>query len=153
MERRRSSQPSPARAVAAPPAGLTDAVANPVVIGGSPSVPPATSVAPRTKRGVPEGLWQKCDGCNATIYRKEAEEMQNVCPQCGFHWYMSAAQRIAQLLDDGTFEEWDANLRPTDPLGFRDKKAYAERIVAEIETSARSWVRRDERAEPDEPKN
>jgi len=86
---------------------------------------------PRTKRGVPEGLWQKCEGCGATIYRKEAEEMQNVCPQCGFHWYVSAAQRIDQLLDAGTFEEWDATLRPTDPLGFRDKKAYAERIVAE----------------------
>jgi hypothetical protein len=60
--------------------------------------------APRTTRGVPEGLWQKCEGCGATIYRKEAEEMQNVCPQCGFHWYVSAAQRIAQLLDAGTFE-------------------------------------------------
>ena len=80
---------------------------------------------------MPEGLWLKCDGCGATIYRKEAEEILNVCPQCGYHWYVSAAQRIGQLLDTGTFEEWDANLRPTDPLGFRDKKPYAERIVAE----------------------
>ena len=83
---------------------------------------------PREKRGVPEGLWLKCGGCGATIYRKEAEELLNVCPQCGFHWYVSAKERIAQLLDAGTFEEWDANLRPTDPLGFRDKKPYAERI-------------------------
>jgi acetyl-CoA carboxylase carboxyl transferase subunit beta len=86
---------------------------------------------PRPKRGVPEGLWQKCEGCGATIYRKEAEELLNVCPQCGFHWYVSAAKRMEQLLDAGTFEEWDADLKPADPLGFRDKKPYAERIVAE----------------------
>ncbi len=85
----------------------------------------------RMKRGVPEGLWQKCEGCQATIYRKEAEDILNVCPQCGYHWYVSAAQRIVQLLDAGTFEEWDANLYPTDPLGFSDRKPYAERIVAE----------------------
>src|SRR6056300_1102952 len=62
---------------------------------------------PRPKRGVPEGLWLKCNGCGATIYRKEAEKMLNVCPQCGFHWYVSARQRIDQLFDPGTFEEWD----------------------------------------------
>ena len=98
----------------------------------SPSSP--TSPAPRPprpKRGVPEGLWQKCDGCQQTIYRKEAEEILNVCPKCGFHWYVSAATRIEQLCDAGTFEEWDAGLRPTDPLGFHDKKPYAERLVAE----------------------
>jgi acetyl-CoA carboxylase carboxyl transferase subunit beta len=98
--------------------------------------PPATGrpsppTSPRAKRGVPEGLWLKCGGCGATIYRKEAEELQNVCPQCGFHWYVSARRRIDQLLDTGTFEEWDATLRPTDPLGFKDKKPYADRIVAE----------------------
>jgi len=86
---------------------------------------------PRPKRGVPEGLWLKCNGCQATIYRKEAEKMLNVCAQCGFHWYVSARQRIDQLFDPGTFEEWDGQLLPTDPLGFSDKKPYAKRIVAE----------------------
>ncbi|MGA0039672.1 MAG: acetyl-CoA carboxylase, carboxyltransferase subunit beta [Pirellulales bacterium] len=85
----------------------------------------------RPKRGVPEGLWLKCGGCLDTIFRKEAEAMLNVCPKCGHHWYVSAQQRVAQLLDEGTFEEWDAHLAPTDPLGFRDKKPYAERLVAE----------------------
>ena len=89
------------------------------------------TTAIQSKRGVPEGLWQKCEGCQATIYRKEAEDLLNVCPQCGYHWYVSAAQRIEQLLDAGTFEEWDTNLRPTDPLGFHDKRSYADRIVSE----------------------
>ena len=97
----------------------------------SPAAGEQVTRGPRPKRGVPEGLWLKCDGCGATIYRKEAEELLNVCPQCGFHWYVSAAKRIEQLLDAGTFEEWDADLKPADPLGFRDKKPYAERIVAE----------------------
>ena len=85
----------------------------------------------RPKRGVPEGLWLKCNGCRSTIYRKEAEQMLNVCPQCGFHWYVSAKQRIEQLFDPGTFEEWDGGLLPTDPLTFSDKKPYAKRIVSE----------------------
>ena len=80
------------------------------------------------KRGVPEGLWVKCPGCNATIYRKEAERLQNVCPKCEYHFYVSAAQRMAQVLDEGTFEEWDGQLRPMDPLGFTDKKRYADRL-------------------------
>lgn len=83
------------------------------------------------KRGVPEGLWQMCQGCQATIFRKEAEQLLNVCPQCGYHWYVSAADRITQLLDAGTFEEWNSNLEPTDPLGFMDKKPYADRLKAE----------------------
>jgi acetyl-CoA carboxylase carboxyl transferase subunit beta len=85
----------------------------------------------REKRGVPGGLWIRCDDCGETVFRKEAEKLMNVCPQCGYHMYLSAPHRIRAVLDEGTFEEWDADLSPTDPLGFRDKKAYAERLKAE----------------------
>jgi acetyl-CoA carboxylase carboxyl transferase subunit beta len=87
--------------------------------------------AKRPKRGVPEGLWQRCPGCQQTIFRKEAQRLLGVCPECDFHWYVSAPERIAQVLDDGTFEEWFAHLEPADPLGFADKKPYAERLKAE----------------------
>jgi acetyl-CoA carboxylase carboxyl transferase subunit beta len=87
--------------------------------------------AKRKKRGVPEGLWQRCPSCHAVIFRKEADKLLGVCPECNYHWYVSAKERISQLLDDGTFEEWDANLWPTDPLGFEDKKKYSERLEAE----------------------
>jgi acetyl-CoA carboxylase carboxyl transferase subunit beta len=83
------------------------------------------------KRGVPEGLWLRCPGCNHAIYRREAEKRQNVCPQCDYHFYVSARDRLSQLLDDGTFDPWDANLRPTDPLEFKDKKRYSEKLVDE----------------------
>ncbi len=86
---------------------------------------------PREKRGVPSGLWLRCDDCGETIFRKEVERLMSVCPVCGRHMYLSAADRVRHCLDEGTFEEWDANLRPKDPLEFTDKKSYAERIVAE----------------------
>src|SRR3972149_11199126 len=85
----------------------------------------------RPKRGVPEGLWKRCPGCQQTIFRKEAEKRLGVCPECDYHWYVSARERIRQVLDEGTFEEWDAELRPCDPLEFTDKKSYRERLVAE----------------------
>jgi acetyl-CoA carboxylase carboxyl transferase subunit beta len=85
----------------------------------------------RPKRGVPEGLWQRCPGCQATIFRKEAEKRLGVCPECDYHWYVSARDRITQVLDDGTFEEWDGNLEPVDPLNFADKKPYKDRLKAE----------------------
>lgn len=85
----------------------------------------------RPKRGVPEGLWLRCSGCDQPIFRREAEKRLNVCPLCGYHFYISAHQRIEQVLDEGTFEEWDATLQPTDPLEFRDKKRYADRLKSE----------------------
>lgn len=83
------------------------------------------------RRCVPEGLWMKCFGCRALLYRKEAERILNVCPRCGYHFYVSASDRINQVLDDGTFEEWDANLEPTDPLEFSDSQRYVERLKTE----------------------
>jgi acetyl-CoA carboxylase carboxyl transferase subunit beta len=88
----------------------------------------ATGIA---KRGVPEGLWIKCPGCLATIYRKEAERSLNVCPKCQYHFYVSARDRIVQVLDEATFEAWDEDLRPSDPLAFQDKKSYASKLIEE----------------------
>jgi acetyl-CoA carboxylase carboxyl transferase subunit beta len=85
----------------------------------------------RKKRGVPEGLWLRCPGCQATLFRKAVNERLGVCPECSYHFYVPAKERIRQVLDEGTFEEWDASIRPTDPLGFTDKKSYAERLADE----------------------
>lgn len=85
----------------------------------------------RKKRGVPEGLWLRCPGCHATVFRKQVDQRLGVCPECDHHHYVSAAERIRQVLDDGTFEEWDAQVKPTDPLSFADRKKYADRLAAE----------------------
>ncbi len=85
----------------------------------------------RQKRGVPEGLWLRCAGCHNAIYRKEAEKRLNVCPECDYHFYVSAKDRIGQVLDEGTFEEWDVDLRPADPLEFEDKRKYVDKLRLE----------------------
>ena len=82
---------------------------------------------------VPEGVWMRCDGCQATLFRKEVERNLLVCPECRHHFTVPAAERIAQLLDTDTFEEWYADLRPGDPLGFNDRRPYPERVLAEQE--------------------
>ncbi len=81
--------------------------------------------------GVPEGIWIQCPDCQKPIFKKEVAKKFNVCPECGYHLYVSANQRIEQLIDDGTFEEWDTHLIPGDPLNFADKKPYAQRLVSE----------------------
>lgn len=85
----------------------------------------------REKRGVPSGLWLRCKDCGETIFRKEVEKQMNVCPLCGYHMYLGARDRIRFVLDNGTFEEWDAGLTPDDPLQFADSKPYRERLSAE----------------------
>jgi len=87
--------------------------------------------AARTKRGVPEGLWIRCPSCKATIFRKEAEARFNVCPECSHHFYLPARERIKQLLDEESFEEWFTDVRPKDPLEFNDRVLYSQRIKAE----------------------
>ncbi|MDB5352705.1 MAG: acetyl-CoA carboxylase, carboxyl transferase, beta subunit [Planctomycetota bacterium] len=82
---------------------------------------------------VPEGVWMRCDGCAATLFRKEVERNLSVCPQCQHHFPLPADERIAQLLDTDTFEEWFADLRPGDPLEFNDRRPYPERVKAEQE--------------------
>src|SRR3954469_18257957 len=89
------------------------------------------ATAGRPNRGVPEGLWIRCPQCKAPIFRKEAERRFNVCPECEHHFYLPAHQRIRQLLDEESFEEWFTDLRPRDPLGFNDRILYSERLKAE----------------------
>src|SRR5262249_24953200 len=79
----------------------------------------------------PEGLWIRCPQCKATIFRKEAEGRFNVCPECQYHFYRPARDRICQLLDQDSFEEWFTNIRPVDRLEFKDRIPYAERLEAE----------------------
>jgi acetyl-CoA carboxylase carboxyl transferase subunit beta len=76
-------------------------------------------------------LWIRCPQCKATIFRKEAESRFSVCPECGYHFHLPAAERIRQLLDKDSFEEWFTDLRPQDPLEFKDRIPYFERLQAE----------------------
>lgn len=80
------------------------------------------------KKGVPEGLWVKCESCNEVLYSTELSKNLMVCPACDFHHRVSARVRIAQFLDESGQEEIAADLEPQDRLKFRDSKKYKDRI-------------------------
>ncbi len=82
----------------------------------------------KEKRDVPAGVWDRCTRCGEMVYEKEVKEALYVCPECGFHRRVDARTRIEQLADPGTFEEFLADLVPTDPLKFKDRIPYRERI-------------------------
>ena len=80
------------------------------------------------RRDIPEGLWTKCEECGETLYHKTLEEDSKVCPKCDYHFTLSAPERVAQLIDEGTFQEMDKELCSVDPLKFRGPKAYTNKL-------------------------
>jgi len=84
---------------------------------------------------MPEGLWTKCKNCNEIIYTKEIERNLKVCPKCDYHFRISARERIALVLDDGSFVETDAEMTSVDFLKFKDSKKYSDRIKASLKKS------------------
>ncbi len=94
--------------------------------------PPVEGIPPNDgeKSVRTEGLWQKCEACGQIIWRKALDENLQVCPKCGHHFRIGAFDRLQQLLDDGKYEEKDASLVSSDPLGFVDSKPYSERLEA-----------------------
>jgi acetyl-CoA carboxylase carboxyl transferase subunit beta len=77
---------------------------------------------------IPEGLWVKCDSCKEIIYKKEIDKNLRICPKCNYHFRISARERINLLVDEGSFVEMDAGLASNDPLNFKDKIPYRDRL-------------------------
>jgi acetyl-CoA carboxylase carboxyl transferase subunit beta len=80
------------------------------------------------KKEIPAGLWEKCKGCGAVLYKAKLDDTRQVCPECGYHYPMTAAQRIELLTDAGSWKEIDASLTSTDPLQFPGG-AYGDKLV------------------------
>jgi acetyl-CoA carboxylase carboxyl transferase subunit beta len=100
----------------------------------NPATDPQTDESKHTVRT--EGLWLKCDGCREIIWKKDLESTLNTCGKCGHHFRMDARGRLTMLFDDGVYEEKDASLESTDPLGFVDSKSYKERLKATEEATS-----------------
>ncbi|MCX6076234.1 MAG: acetyl-CoA carboxylase, carboxyltransferase subunit beta [Campylobacterales bacterium] len=82
--------------------------------------------------------WIKCKSCQSLMYYKEVENQNYVCPKCGFHLRIGVKERLALLVDEGTFVEFDEKLKPIDPLKFVDKISYVKRIEEGVKKSGRS---------------
>jgi acetyl-CoA carboxylase carboxyl transferase subunit beta len=86
------------------------------------------SIQQQQEREIADGLWTKCEDCNAIAYSKDLAANQMVCLECGHHKRVSCHERISQLIDADTWASLDDNLHPTDPLKFKDSKAYHDRL-------------------------
>ncbi|MEJ2140752.1 MAG: acetyl-CoA carboxylase, carboxyltransferase subunit beta [Gammaproteobacteria bacterium] len=82
-----------------------------------------------SKKAVPEGLWTKCDSCNAVLYRADLERNQDVCPKCDHHMRIGARRRLDGFLDPEGRVEIGSELKPVDALKFKDLKKYKDRLT------------------------
>ena len=90
-----------------------------------------------TKKDAPSH-WIKCPECNALMFFKEVESQNNICPKCNFHMRIGAKRRIEILTDKDSFVEYDAELKPNDPLKFVDKTSYKKRVEEALKNTGRT---------------
>ena len=95
--------------------------------------PKYTIVKIAKKRDIPQDLWTRCDDCNELIYNKKLDENMRVCPKCNFHFNIGARERVATIVDEGSFSEMDADMESLDPLTFAGPKTYKEKIKKDQE--------------------
>jgi acetyl-CoA carboxylase carboxyl transferase subunit beta len=92
--------------------------------------PEKTPPQPADKKTLGKGVFRKCNGCGETHPAETLVERFEVCPSCGFHHRLNAEGWRRLLLDDARLDAWDAELRPSDPLGFSDGTSYRDRVAA-----------------------
>lgn len=81
-----------------------------------------------TKPDVPDNLWEKCSSCGQMIFHRELESNLRVCPHCNHHMRIPARRRLELLFDEGAFKTIELPDVPLDPLRFRDRKRYTDRL-------------------------
>lgn len=80
------------------------------------------------QKEVPDNLWQKCPSCEGMLFHRDLAESQNVCYHCGYHMRIEATERLATLFDNGKYKEHPLPRVPFDPLKFKDRKKYNDRL-------------------------
>jgi len=89
---------------------------------------PTLKLPTKKKREMPEGLWQKCPDCGEVIHNLELVQNLKVCPKCDHHFILPAKERIDNLIDPGTFIEFDADMLSVDVLSFKGVATYGDRL-------------------------
>ena len=94
-------------------------------------IPPRIKNEKAGKRAIPEGLWTKCQSCEAVLYQMDLDNNQSVCPKCGYHHRLRARKRLDHLFDkEEEREEIGSDVTPIDTLKFKDSKRYTDRLEA-----------------------
>lgn len=84
----------------------------------------------KDKKEIPDGLWWKCPMCQESVTSKELIDNLSVCPKCEHHDRIGSAEYFSLFFDNNEFKELNPDMQPTDPLNFKDTKAYPDRIAA-----------------------
>ena len=93
------------------------------------------------KNDVPENLWHKCLGCDQMIFHRDLDKNLHVCQHCNYHFRISADKRLSIMFDEGVYTRISLPDIPDDPLNFRDRKRYTERLKASrMQTKERDAV-------------
>ena len=93
-------------------------------------LPPKINRDASSRKSIPEGLWSKCEACEAVLYRSDLDANCSVCPKCGHHQRIRARERLNALLDAEGRTEIGDSVVPMDPLKFRDSRKYPDRLSA-----------------------
>jgi acetyl-CoA carboxylase carboxyl transferase subunit beta len=88
----------------------------------------ASETATAPKAAAQEVQWTRCPSCDAFVYHKRLKRNLGVCPECNYHFRLPVRERLAQLLDEGSFNDMSSQISPVDPLGFADSKPYSARL-------------------------
>ncbi len=80
------------------------------------------------QKDIPDNLWRKCPGCEEMIFHRDLEKNLLVCQHCGHHLRIGAKQRLGIMFDDGKFQTIELDKAQVDPLKFRDRKKYTDRL-------------------------
>lgn len=91
-------------------------------------LPKRIQITPTSNRRVPEGVWNKCEKCDAVLYNLDLERSFHVCPRCGYHKRLAGRKRLEYFLDADSMTEIGVNIDPDDALKFKDSKKYKDRI-------------------------
>ena len=100
------------------------------------------NIRPSNKVDIPIGKWVKCDKCKEIIYKENLKENNSICPLCGHYFRVSSKRRIEQIIDEGTFEEFDLNIDTVNPLGLEDyeKKLHSLREKVGVDEAVKCGI-------------
>lgn len=87
-------------------------------------------ISTNEKKSIPDGLWVKCEKCGQIIYRPELQKNMFVCGKCNYHFRISSKEYIQYYFDEKSWKEFNKNVKPGDPLKFKDSKKYTDRLKA-----------------------
>lgn len=85
------------------------------------------------KKDIPNGLWTKCPSCTEIVFKQELDAGGNVCPKCNYHFPLGRKERLAMLVEEGSFEEWDADLYSVDTLEFTGTASYISKLKENVD--------------------